>query len=173
MRPTSCKRCTTSFLHATYPCPSPPAAARRPPLRFIARARRRGKAYEHCGGLWGAACAVPHTDAPARDAAWCGGARPRPHGQVRSALATATRRRLCARTAQAYSLRSLRPFIGGPLAGASHRQLPERAHAEPSLIRCVVCCTPSNGIVCCIPTWGMLHPYMLFQNKRLPEEHAR
>lgn len=77
------------------PLPSRPAA----PLH-CARARRRGKAYECCGGLWAAACAVPHTDAPARDAAWCGGARPRPHGQVRSALATATRRRLCARTAQ-------------------------------------------------------------------------
>ena len=99
MRPTSCKRCTTSLAHATYPCPSPPARRPAAPLH-CARARRRGKAYEYCGGLWGAACAVPHTDAPARDAAWCGGARPRPHGQVRSALATATRRRLCARTAQ-------------------------------------------------------------------------
>ena len=98
MRPTSCKRCTTSLAHAAYPCPSPPA----PPLRFIvpgpAAAAKRTNEYR--GGLWGAACAVPHTDAPARDAAWCGGARPRPHGQVRSALATATRRRLCARTAQ-------------------------------------------------------------------------
>ena len=53
MRPTSCKRCTTSLAHATYPCPSPPARRpAAPPLRFIARARRRGKrtsAVEACG----------------------------------------------------------------------------------------------------------------------------
>ena len=159
------------FCMQRTPAPPLPPAARRPPLRFIARARRRGKAYEHCGGLWGAACAVPHTDAPARDAAWCGGARPRPHGQVRSALATATRRRLCARTAQRIhcgpcGLLSADLWLAHPIGSSPSERM-------PTLIRCDACCTPNNGIVCCIPTWGMLHPNMLFQNKRLPEEHAR
>ena len=71
------------------------------PLRFIvpgpAAAAKRTSTVEACGVQLAQYLTPMHQLV---NAAWCGGDRPRPHGQVRSALATATRRRLCARTAQ-------------------------------------------------------------------------
>ena len=151
--------------------PAPPLPPAAPPPRRSASlcpGPPPRQAYECCGGLWGAACAVPHTDAPARDAAWCGGARPRPHGQVRSALATATRRRLCARTAQRIhcgpcGLVSADLWLAHPIgsSGASAcRAAPDTVcrmftsrgfalcAASPHGVRCIpTCCSRTNAFL--------------------------